>query len=149
MSAYETYAPRGFYRNADRAVLGGVCAGFAEYFGFNLRVIRFLAILAFIFAMPMAVITYLAMVLLIPARSTGGDREHVRRKACRREKRKARKHARREAKRDAERREREAPAAAANKIRERTRELDKRLARIEKYVTSSRYQLDREFQNLK
>ena len=48
MSAYQTYTPRAFYRSADRAVLGGVCAGLADYFGFNLRVLRFLAIIAFV-----------------------------------------------------------------------------------------------------
>jgi hypothetical protein len=53
-----------------------------------------------------------------------------------------------------ERRQAEAEAAAAGraeraeKVRERYRSLDERLARIEKYVTSSRYDLDREFRNL-
>ena len=37
---------------------------------------------------------------------------------------------------------------AANAIKERARSLDERLARVEKYVTSSRYNLDREFRNL-
>ena len=33
-------------------------------------------------------------------------------------------------------------------VRERYREMDERLARIEKYVTSSRYELDEEFRRL-
>ena len=37
---------------------------------------------------------------------------------------------------------------AREAVRERYRSLDERLARIEKYVTSSRYDLDREFRNL-
>ena len=36
----------------------------------------------------------------------------------------------------------------AERVRERYQTLDERLARIEKYVTSSRYDLDREFRNL-
>ena len=62
MSADQTYSSRAFYRSTDRAVLGGVCAGVADYFGFNLCVLRFLAIIAFVCAMPMAVIAYLAVV---------------------------------------------------------------------------------------
>ena len=34
-------------------------------------------------------------------------------------------------------------------VRSRFKSLDRRLARLEKYVTSSRYQLDREFDQLK
>ena len=58
------------YRDPDRAVLGGVCAGLARYLGFNLKVTRFLAIIAFLCAMPFAVIGYIAAVLLIPASSS-------------------------------------------------------------------------------
>ena len=46
MTAYATTSQGRFTRNADRAVLGGVCAGIADYFGFNLRVTRLLAIIA-------------------------------------------------------------------------------------------------------
>ena len=56
-----------FYRDADRAVLGGVCAGLAGYLGFNLKATRFLAIIAFFTAMPIAVVAYLAAVFLIPS----------------------------------------------------------------------------------
>ncbi|NIL94842.1 MAG: hypothetical protein GTO71_10505 [Woeseiaceae bacterium] len=49
-----------------------------------------------------------------------------------------------------ERREADAEEKARNaeRVRERYRSLDERLAKIEKYVTSSRYDLDREFRNL-
>ena len=143
MSASETYVRRGYYRDADRALLGGVCAGMAQYFGFNLRVLRFLAIIAFIFAMPMAVIAYLAAVFLIPARSGLGYERVVRekpRKQSRRERRRAR--------REAKRREEAGPSEAAVEIRDKCRSLDKRLADLERHITSSRYQLDREIRNL-
>ncbi len=154
MSTTEAYADRRFYRSADRAVLGGVCAGMAEYFGFNLRVLRFLAIIAFVVAMPFSVVAYLAAVFLIPARSTsnGGryersgydmyDRdEHKREKKCsRRERRRAKKEARRQ---------REAgPSEAAIRVKEECSSLDKRIVELEKIITSSRYQLDREIRNL-
>ena len=127
MSNYATTAERGFYRNADRAILGGVCAGLADYFGFNLRVTRFLALIAFFVAMPMTVLAYLAAVFLIPARTTRHERP-----------------------RDPEfqRKVRSSPMQTAADVRRRFQSLDRRLARMEKYVTSSRYELDREFRNL-
>ena len=139
MTAYATTSQGRFTRNADRAVLGGVCAGIADYFGFNLRVTRLLAIIAFCVAMPVTTLVYIAVVLLVPAESAGysrkGDREirRKRRRMSRRERRDAAEEARRE---------------AADALGERARSLDERLARVEKYVTSSRYNLDREFRNL-
>ena len=145
MSAYETYPSRGFYRSTDRAVLGGVCAGIADQFGFNLKVLRLLAVIAFIFAMPMAVIAYLAVVLLVPARAGSHYEAPVRKeKVCRRERRRARKQARREAKREAE----TASSRAAEIVRDKCQSLDERIADLEKTITSSRYQLDQEFRNL-
>lgn len=145
MSAYRTFTPRAFYRSTDRAVLGGVCAGLADYFGFNLRVLRFLAIIAFVIAMPMAVIAYLAVVFLIPARSGTGQEQAPR---PRHKTRRERKYERKQARREARRREHAVPNEAAAAVRNKCQSLDQRLAELEKYVTSSRYQLDREIRNL-
>lgn len=145
MSTDQTYTLRAFYRSADRAVLGGVCAGVADYFGFNLSVLRFLAIIAFVCAMPIAVIAYLAVVFLIPARSgTGQERAPRPRRKTRRERKFERKQARREARQQ----EYAVPSEAAIEVRTKCQSLDKRLAKLEKYITSSRYQLDREIRNL-
>ena len=147
MNAYETYTPRAFYRSADRAVLGGVCAGIADYFGFNLKVLRILAVIAFFVAMPMTVIAYLAVVFLIPARYESPNRHErpVRKeRVSRRERRRARKQARREA----EFRAQQVPSEAAAVVREKCQSLEERLVEIEKTITSSKYQLDQEFKNL-
>ena len=69
MNEQATMPDRRFYRDKDRAILGGVCAGVADYFGFNLKVTRFLAFIAFLMAMPMAILAYFALVLLVPSRS--------------------------------------------------------------------------------
>ena len=145
MSADQTYSSRAFYRSADRAVLGGVCAGVADYFGFNLCVLRFLAIIAFVCAMPMAVIAYLAVVFLIPARSGTGQERAPR---PRRKTRSERKFERKQARREARQQEYAVPNEAAIEVRDKCQSLDKRLAELEKYITSSRYQLDREIRNL-
>lgn len=127
MSSYATAGHRRLSRNSDKAILGGVCAGVADYFGFNLRATRFLVIVAFCMAMPITILAYLAVVFLVPATSgkheTHGDPEF-------------------------RRSVRSSPAQAASDVRRRFKSLDRRLARLEKYVTSSRYQLDREFRNL-
>ena len=66
MSSEASMSERRFYRNADRAMLGGVCAGIADYFGFNLCVTRVLAVIAF-FTMPVTLLGSVALVLLVPS----------------------------------------------------------------------------------
>ena len=127
MNTYETVRLRAFYRRADNAMLGGVCSGIANYFGLNLRVTRFLALIAFFVAMPMAVIVYLAIVFLVPARAIGTDERRGSKNW---------------------RARRATPEEMTSEVQSRTRSLDRRLARLEKYITSRRYELDEEFKNL-
>lgn len=119
---------RRFVRSSDRAVLGGVCAGLSEYFGFNLKVTRILAVIGFLMNPPLAALAYIAVVVLIPARPTKVNEPKV----------------------DAKFRQslRSSPAQTMSDVRRRFQSLDRRLARLEKYVTSSRYTLDREFRDL-
>ena len=128
MTGHASVPQRRFFRNADKAMLGGVCAGIADYFGFNLFVTRLLVVIAF-FTMPMTLLGYLALVLLIPSVSTKDNPRPV----------------------DPEfhRAVRSSPSQTMGDVRGRFKSLDRRLARLEKYVTSSRYQLDREFDRLK
>lgn len=128
MSTHAAMPNRRFYRNRDKAMLGGVCAGIADYFGFNLCATRFLTVVAFCF-IPLIVLAYIALVLLIPSASAA-DIEQPRNPEFRRA-------------------VRSSPAQTMADVRSRFKSLDRRLARLEKYVTSSRYQLDREFDRLK
>ena len=128
MSTYATMPNRRFYRNRDKAMFGGVCAGIADYFGFNLCATRFLTVIAFFF-MPVVLLAYIALVILIPSTPAAGIEQP----------------------RDPEFRRavRSSPSQTMADVRSRFKSLDRRLARLEKYVTSSRYQLDREFDRLK
>jgi phage shock protein C len=132
MSTFAGTSGRRLYRDADRAVLGGVCAGLASYLGFNLKVTRFLCIIAFLCVFPIAALAYLAAVLLIPVSSSraygDADPDERRKETLREEIRRAK--------------------PTARDVRERYRDLDERLARLEKHITSSRYQLDEEFRKL-
>lgn len=138
MSTMDQTSERRFYRDADRAVLGGVCAGLAGYLGFNLRMTRCLAFIAFLMAMPIAVIGYLAAVFLIPASSS-----RVYDRATERELEKRRKKRKRDEARAAP-----MASATADEVRQRYRSLDARLARLEKHVTSRRFQLEQEIRKL-
>jgi phage shock protein C len=132
MTGFAGTTGRRLYRDADRAVLGGVCAGLATYLGFNLKVTRFLCVIAFLCAFPFAVVAYLAAVLVIPSSSSriydDELREERRKEALREEILRAK--------------------PTVRDVRERYRDMDERLARIERYITSSRYELDEEFRRL-
>lgn len=128
MSDSASMFERRFVRSADHSVLGGVCGGLADYFGFNLKVTRALAIVGFLMNPPLAALAYIAVVVLIPAQPTAVAKPRV----------------------DPEFRKslRSAPAQTMSDVRRRFQSLDRRLAGLEKYVTSSRYKLDREFKDL-
>ncbi len=134
---------RRLYRDADRAMLGGVCAGLAGYLGFNLRVTRILAFIAFLMAMPIAVIGYLAAVFLIPSASSLNFDVETEENFCR--KRRSRRS--RKARKEKESAEATRSSAAAD-IDSRCRSLNERLARLEKLVTSRRFQLEQELSRL-
>jgi phage shock protein C len=133
---------RGLYRDADRAVLGGVCAGLASYLGFNLKVTRLLAFIAFLMAMPIAIIAYLAAVFLIPSVSRN---EHY--AASPRRCNKFRKRKERKARKKKEGVVEPISTLAAD-INRRCESMDERLARLEKHVTSRRFQIEQELERL-
>ncbi len=120
---------RKFYRVRERRILGGVCTGIAEYFGFNLFVTRVLAVLGLVMFTPLALLLYFGTVILVPARSIGDDfappRDRRFKQALR-----AR------------------PKTTIGDVRRRYQKLDARLARLERHVTSPRYNLDQEIRNL-
>ena len=116
------------YRNPRRGVIFGVCAGVAEYFGFDVTVTRVIVALGAFFAFPVIVGAYVVLGLLLPVRSyTGTERDPSD---------------------PLERQVRSSPHDTLANVRYRFRDLDVRLQRLEKYVTSNRYKLEREFQKL-
>lgn len=143
MTIEATTSYRRFTRDADRAMLGGVCAGIARHFGFNLCATRFLCLIAFFCAFPFFLVAYFATVLLVPAESRYDDYV-VERVVRKRRRPKPRRMSRRERREAAE----VAKMQAADEARERAKSLEERLAAIERHVTSRRYQLDEEFRNL-
>lgn len=128
MSDYNSLSRRRFVRRADKAVIAGVCAGMADYFGFNLKATRVLAVIALCMAMPVTLLIYFGAVFLIP--SVSADERH------------------RDYDPDFREALRSAPAQTMSDVRRKFQRLDGRLARLERYVTSSRFSLDQEFRKL-
>jgi phage shock protein C len=117
------------YRNPQRGMIFGVCAGLAEHFGFDVTITRVLVVVAGFFSAFMIGFVYLLLGMLLPTRSQESGRH--------------------DAVDPVEREVKRRPHDTLSNVRYRFRDLDTRLARLEKYVTSNRFKLDREFRALK
>lgn len=115
------------YRDKDRAILGGVCAGLADWTGVNRGALRIIVVLmAFPFTFVM-VAGYIALWLLLPKRPRNLYRD--------------------EADREFWEEARRSPRDTASQLNRRFRNLDGRLQRMEAWITSSEYRIDRELRD--
>ncbi|HET8551238.1 MAG TPA: envelope stress response membrane protein PspC [Gammaproteobacteria bacterium] len=128
MFDHENWHAQKFYRDRENGKLMGVCAGIADYFGWNVTFIRILAIIAFFWFNGLTLIVYFVLGFVLPVKperpydwETGDEFwRSVRRSAN----------------------------ETFRNVRQRFREIDVRLQRMEGYVTSHRYDLDRKFRDL-
>lgn len=125
-------SPNRLYRNSEKSVVFGVCAGIADYFGFDVTIVRVLVVLGTLFfGGPLVPVAYLILALVLPKderpyRHDAGDADD-----------------------ELQRKVRAEPHSTLNSVRHRYRELEGRLQRLEKYVTSERFKLDQEFERLR
>jgi phage shock protein C len=71
-------ADKTLYRVKEGQMIGGVCAGIAEYFGIDPTVVRLLAVLAAVLSSGAAIIAYLVMWVAVPEKPpAGGVEERV------------------------------------------------------------------------
>ena len=61
-----TSTARRLTRNADDAMIGGVCAGVADYLGLDVTLVRVLAVVGAIFGLGSLVVAYVVAWLLMP-----------------------------------------------------------------------------------
>ena len=123
-----TWRAQRFYRDPRHAKVKGVCAGLADYFGWKVSLVRVLAIVALLWFNVLTLIAYVALGFMLPAKPDNfndwdTDEEYwpgVRRPA----------------------------GNTVRDVRHRFREADMKLQRMKGYVTSSRYDLDRQFRDL-
>ncbi|MGD8339978.1 MAG: envelope stress response membrane protein PspC [Gammaproteobacteria bacterium] len=119
-------------RDSENAVLFGVCAGLADYFGFDLKLTRIAVALGGFFFFPTVPIIYVILGLLLDEAPGAPKAEERRREDP-----------------DLRRRVRSEPHDTLRSVRYRYRELDRRLQRLEKYVTSKKFNLQREIDGLR
>lgn len=121
--------PHRLYKNRRDKVISGVCAGLADYFNADTALVRIAAILMFLFAMPFTIIAYIVAAIVIPTRPEGGrartpDEDQFWRGVSRR------------------------PDTTFSNLKYRFRDLDERLAGIERIVTSDEWKLRRQFREI-
>ncbi len=116
-------------RNKDHGGFLGVCAGLADYFGLDLGLTRLITFIAMFFFAPGMLLAYFLLALILPLKPASetveGESEQAFVKSVRSE-----------------------PQAVLSSARHRYRVLEQRLRRLEQYVTSSSYNLDKEFESL-
>jgi len=120
-------SPTRFYRDTEAGKFGGVCAGLAEYFGFDLTLTRVVTVLAMLF-FPTVFLVYLVLWFVLPTKPRALYRD--------------------ESDKDFWRGVRVSPRETLSEVRHRFRSADAKLQRMERYVTSRNFNLDREFQDL-
>lgn len=124
---YERKNPHRLYRDKKNAVLAGVCAGVAEYFGWNRKGIRAGWILLCLVPpfFPFMVISYIVLAIMLPVKPEGLYEQDTQ---------------------QAEfwRGVSNAPSDVFGSLSHRFRELNLRLEKMEAYVTSKEFEFDRE-----
>lgn len=118
------------YRDRENGMLFGVCAGLADYFGFDLKLTRILVAIGSLIFFPAGLVIYVILGLLLdPApqepRERSVEDDELRRRV------------------------RAEPHATLRSVRHRFRELDRRLQRLERHVTSRKFNLERELDGLR
>lgn len=123
---YERRNPHRLFRDRENAMLAGVCAGIAEYFGLNRKGVRLVTVLLMLFPPFSAflVISYVILAIVLPAKPAGLY----------------------ETQEQAEfwRGVSNAPSDVFGALSHRFKELNLRLERMEAHVTSKEFEIDRE-----
>ncbi|CAN5138260.1 envelope stress response membrane protein PspC [soil metagenome] len=120
--------PRRLYRDATNGMICGVCAGIADYFGFDRTITRVIAAVSLLFFMPGVLLIYFGLCFILPRKPPELERPG----------------------RDARFAQsmRFSPQDTLSNVRYKFRDMEARLRRLERYVTSPRYKLDEEFRDL-
>ncbi|MBI1206113.1 MAG: envelope stress response membrane protein PspC [Azospirillum sp.] len=127
-SPFRSPNPHQLYRNRDRAKIFGVCAGIADFFGIEPIVIRLAAVGGLLFfAMP-TLAGYFILALILPGRPKSLYRSAEEEEFWRSVSTK--------------------PDVTAAAVRHRFRDLDRRLATLESYVTTREFQLNSAIRDL-
>lgn len=128
---------RDLYRDSERAWLAGVCAGLARYFGVEPWVLRLVAISLFLFNAFLMFWAYVAGIVLLARRPRGNGQRYVGAAIKAADRSPA-----------PELGSRLAPRPGMRSLRLRFADMEARTRRMEGYVTSREFTLQREFAGL-
>jgi phage shock protein C len=121
---YERKNPHRLYRDKDNAILAGVCAGLANYFGLNRKGLRLIVAVSTLFFFPFVVPAYIILTIVLPVRPKDLYEDESQEKFWRGVSM--------------------APTDVFSNLNHRFKELDLRLQKMETYVTSREFEIDRE-----
>ncbi|MEE4175367.1 MAG: envelope stress response membrane protein PspC [Xanthomonadales bacterium] len=116
--------PHRLYRDRENAMLAGVCAGLADYFGFNRKGVRLAVAIGALAFMPFVIVSYIVLAILLPVKPEVATVDPERAEFWREVS--------------------NAPSDVFSRLKHRFRELDHRLQRMEAFVTSREFEIDRE-----
>ena len=121
---YERKNPHRLYRDKEHAILAGVCAGLANYFGLCRKGLRVVVLICTFFFFPFIVPAYIILAIILPAKPQDLYKDESQEKFWRGVSM--------------------APSDVFGNLNHRFRELDVRLQKMEAYVTSKEFDIDRE-----
>ena len=126
-----TTGPRSrFYRDKENGKWAGVCAGIADYAGIDVTLVRIGFVLGTVFSGGNLLLAYFIIAWLAPKKPVELYEQDPDQKKFWQDVRRS-------------------PRRTAREVRSRFRELDRRLADVETYVTSSHGRLAREIEQLR
>jgi phage shock protein C len=123
---YKRQNPHKLFRDKENAMLAGVCAGIADYAGFNRKGVRVATVILLVLPpfFPFVVVSYIILAILLPVKPANLYET--------------------EEQADFWRGVSNAPSDVFGSIRHRFREINMRLERMEAFVTSKEFEIDRE-----
>ena len=121
---YERKNPHRLYRDKDNGILAGVCAGLANYFGLNRRGLQLVVAVSTLFFFPFVVPAYIVLAIILPQKPGDLYENESQEKFWRSVSM--------------------APSDVFSNLSHRFRELDLLLQKMEAYVTSREFEMDRE-----
>ncbi|MFT5674240.1 MAG: phage shock protein C [Paraglaciecola sp.] len=144
------------YRDPDKGKIAGVCAGLAEYFGLELWLVRILVVTGFfLLAGPFVIVAYIAAWFILDKKPGTTDKHDVfkHQKSSRATTGKGWHNSSEQEEGKVEVKGKvwqagEPPRQAFHDIKQRFERNETRLRKIETYVTSSEFQLNREINSL-
>ena len=121
---YERKNPHRLYRDKDNAMIAGVFAGLASYFGLNRKGLRLIAAVSTVFFLPFMIPAYIILTIILPVKPQDLYKDESQEKFWRGITM--------------------APTDVFSNLNHKFRELDLRLQKMEAFVTSREFEIDRE-----